>query len=161
MRTAYLVCYDITDDERLAKVYRTMRGFGEHVQYSVFLCRLSSAEKVMLVGKLTETINQKEDRILIADLGAAGRRMSRRIEIIGSQDSLPKEETAIVLRCERNSTVHYRLTARNSGSTLENEEPSAETRIIRPVTGKTSQPLELIVRTLFIAVSVVERPRLH
>lgn len=30
MRNTFLVCYDICDDRRLAKVYKTMRGFGDH-----------------------------------------------------------------------------------------------------------------------------------
>ncbi|HZT68334.1 MAG TPA: CRISPR-associated endonuclease Cas2, partial [Terriglobia bacterium] len=34
MRTSYLVCYDISDDKRLRKVHKVMRGFGDHLQYS-------------------------------------------------------------------------------------------------------------------------------
>ena len=38
MRQSYLVCYDISDDKRLRKVFKTMRGYGDHLQYSVFEC---------------------------------------------------------------------------------------------------------------------------
>ena len=31
MRNTFLVCYDICDERRLAKVHKTMRGFGDHL----------------------------------------------------------------------------------------------------------------------------------
>jgi hypothetical protein len=30
MRTTYLVCYDIADDKRLRKVFKTRGNFGDH-----------------------------------------------------------------------------------------------------------------------------------
>src|ERR1035438_4086458 len=36
LRISYLICYDICDDKRLRKVFQTMRGYGDHLQYSVF-----------------------------------------------------------------------------------------------------------------------------
>ena len=30
MRNTFLVCYDIHDDKRLHRVFRTMRDFGDH-----------------------------------------------------------------------------------------------------------------------------------
>ena len=44
MRTTYLVCYDISNDRRLRKVFKTCRNYGDHLQYSVFECDLSEAE---------------------------------------------------------------------------------------------------------------------
>jgi CRISPR-associated endonuclease Cas2 len=41
MRTCYLVAYDIADPKRLQRVHRTMRGYGDPLQYSVFRCILS------------------------------------------------------------------------------------------------------------------------
>ncbi len=48
-----------------------MNGFGDPVQYSVFICDLSPKERVLLEEALTELINLKEDRVLIVDLGPA------------------------------------------------------------------------------------------
>lgn len=48
MRTTYLVCYDITDDKRLRRVFKTCRNFGEHLQFSVFECDLNPTEKIEL-----------------------------------------------------------------------------------------------------------------
>ena len=33
MRNTFLVCYDIGDDKRLKKVFKTMRDFADHLQY--------------------------------------------------------------------------------------------------------------------------------
>ena len=45
MRTTYLVCYDITDDKRLRRVFKTCKNYGDHLQYSVFECDLNPKEK--------------------------------------------------------------------------------------------------------------------
>lgn len=44
MRRSYLVCYAVTDDKRLRRVFRTMRDWGDHLQYSVFECQLTAAD---------------------------------------------------------------------------------------------------------------------
>ena len=46
MITSYWVCYDICDDKRLRKVFQTMRGYGDHLQYSVFECQLTAMDLV-------------------------------------------------------------------------------------------------------------------
>jgi CRISPR-associated endonuclease Cas2 len=43
MRNTFLVTYDICEERRLAKVHKIMRGFGDHLQYSVFECQLTQA----------------------------------------------------------------------------------------------------------------------
>ena len=44
MRNTYLVCYDICDAKRLRKVYKTMRDFGDHLQYSIFECQFTAID---------------------------------------------------------------------------------------------------------------------
>jgi CRISPR-associated protein Cas2 len=44
MQTSDLVCYDISDDKRLRKVFQSMRKFGDHSQYSVFECQLTAMD---------------------------------------------------------------------------------------------------------------------
>lgn len=51
-RTRYLVAYDIRDPFRLRKVHKIVRGFGDSMQYSVFVCDLTSAERVRLIERL-------------------------------------------------------------------------------------------------------------
>ena len=48
MRTSYLVSYDISDDKRLRQVFKIMRGYGDHLQYSVFECQLTPMDLVKL-----------------------------------------------------------------------------------------------------------------
>ncbi len=52
MRQSYLVCYDICDDKRLRKVFKVMRGFGDHLQYSVFECQFTSRDLVRCRAEL-------------------------------------------------------------------------------------------------------------
>jgi CRISPR-associated protein Cas2 len=43
-RRRYLVAYDIRDDRRLRQIASCMEGYGERIQYSVFVCDLSDQE---------------------------------------------------------------------------------------------------------------------
>lgn len=83
MRTTYLVCYDIADAKRLRRVFKTCRNHGEHLQYSIFECDLSSAEKVQLEAELGEIINTAEDQVLFVTLGPAEGRGDRVISSLG------------------------------------------------------------------------------
>jgi CRISPR-associated protein Cas2 len=65
----YLVCYDISNDLRLRKVHATVRDFGQPVQYSVFLARLSDSHKAELMRRLAHVINHDEDQVILFDLG--------------------------------------------------------------------------------------------
>jgi len=71
MEHAYLVCYDIRDPGRWRKVYRTMKGFGEWLQLSVFHCRLSRENRLRMQDRLSEMIDRGEDHLLIIDMGPA------------------------------------------------------------------------------------------
>ncbi|MBP7776412.1 MAG: CRISPR-associated endonuclease Cas2 [Acidobacteria bacterium] len=44
MRNTYLVRHDISDDLRRTRVLKTMKGFGDHLQYSVFECQLNATD---------------------------------------------------------------------------------------------------------------------
>lgn len=83
MRHRYLVTYDVSDDRRLKKIYKRMCGYGDPVQYSVFLCDLSAKERVLMVGELTELIKHDEDQVLIVNLGPAEGRGGKVVESIG------------------------------------------------------------------------------
>jgi CRISPR-associated protein Cas2 len=65
----YLVTYDISDDLRLRKVHGIVRDFGQPVQYSVFLARLSDAQKAELMRRLGHALHHEEDQVLLFDLG--------------------------------------------------------------------------------------------
>jgi len=95
MRKYYLIAYDISDPKRLRQVYRTMRGYGDPLQYSVFICNLSGKEKVLMLTHLEDIINHVEDRIMVVDLGNSDEEC-KRIEFFGRQSSLPERQAVIV-----------------------------------------------------------------
>ncbi|MBI1745744.1 MAG: CRISPR-associated endonuclease Cas2 [Acidobacteria bacterium] len=83
MRTRYIVSYDISDPHRLRRVHRTMRGYGDALQYSVFRCDLSPAERVLLIEALTQIINHREDQIMLINIGPSEGRGQESIETLG------------------------------------------------------------------------------
>jgi CRISPR-associated protein Cas2 len=82
-RLAYLVCYDICEPGRLRLVYRTMRGYGQHLQYSVFRCELTESEKVQMIGDLQAILNHDEDKVLIVHLGPPNGHHASQMETLG------------------------------------------------------------------------------
>jgi len=84
MRTSYLVCYDICDDKRLRKVFQILRGYGDHLQYSIFECQLTRSDLVRLEAELAAIINHRQDQVLFVDLGPAEGRGDRVITALGT-----------------------------------------------------------------------------
>ena len=83
MRRRYLVAYDISDDKRRTRTFQTLLDNGEHVQYSVFLCELSTRELAELKGRLAQVINHRQDQVLILDLGKADHELGSRLRCLG------------------------------------------------------------------------------
>jgi CRISPR-associated protein Cas2 len=83
MRTSYLICYDICDDKRLRRVFKVMRGFGDHVQYSVFECQFTSADLIRCRTELAKIINRDHDQVLFVNLGPSAGRRDRTITSLG------------------------------------------------------------------------------
>jgi CRISPR-associated protein Cas2 len=83
MRLLYVVTYDIRDDARLRRVFKLMRGHGDHLQYSVFRCELSDRERVELMSKLAEVIKHDEDQVLLFPLGPAGGQREVNVHTVG------------------------------------------------------------------------------
>jgi len=93
-RRRYLVAYDIREDRRLRAVAGCVEGYGERIQYSVFVCDLSEAEAVSLRGDLEVRIKKSEDSVMIIDLGRAGD--SSRFLFLGHHERLPVSDAVIV-----------------------------------------------------------------
>jgi CRISPR-associated protein Cas2 len=83
MRTTYLICYDISDEKRLRRVFKICKDYGSHLQYSVFESDLSQIEKTELERKLSAEINTREDQVLLVELGPATGRGERVIQALG------------------------------------------------------------------------------
>lgn len=96
MRRRYLVCYDVSDPKRLVRTYKKMNGFGDPLQYSVFLCDLSAKERVLLEEALTDILNLKEDRVLIVDAGPVEGRGQECFTMLGKARKTPGRGPLIV-----------------------------------------------------------------
>ncbi len=88
--------YDITDDRRRAAVYKALRGFGDHLQYSVFRCDLTDRRRVELIAALHDMIDHASDQVLMIDLGPVDGRASICVSSIGHAYSNPERSVVIV-----------------------------------------------------------------
>ncbi len=82
-RQCYLITYDISSPARLRRVYQTLLGYGEHVQFSVFRCDLTGVRLVELRMALREIIHHDEDQVLFIRLGPSSERTLERFEVLG------------------------------------------------------------------------------
>jgi len=93
MRNRHLVSYDVSDPRRLRLVHRLLRGYGDSVQYSVFVCDLARQERFELMHRLSELIHHKEDRVMLVDLGPVGGRGGQGWTFLGR--SVPEEKAPV------------------------------------------------------------------
>ncbi|MGC8542060.1 MAG: CRISPR-associated endonuclease Cas2 [Phycisphaerae bacterium] len=95
MRRCYLVCYDISDQKRWRRIFRAMKGYGEHWQYSIFFCVLKEIDRVRMQSELETELNLKADQCIIIDLGADEQSARDAVAVLG--ESLPKAQTGVVV----------------------------------------------------------------
>jgi len=95
MRQRFVVTYDISDAVRLRKVFKLMKGYGRHLQYSVFACDLNELGLAELKGDLLAVIDPGEDQVLIIDLGPSEGRGREVVESLGRAYT-ERERLAIV-----------------------------------------------------------------
>ncbi len=63
MAQLWVVAYDIADDRQRTRLHKRLRGFGEAVQKSVFLCPLDSRRKARLEAMLQREPLEAGDRL--------------------------------------------------------------------------------------------------
>jgi CRISPR-associated protein Cas2 len=80
-RTFYVIAYDIPNDRRRTKVHKTLCGFGQWTQYSLFECYLTDKELLALYGKLDKILEAGEDSVRFYPLCAA---CVSKVETVGS-----------------------------------------------------------------------------
>jgi CRISPR-associated protein Cas2 len=66
--TAWLVCYDIAEPRRLARVWRAVREFGVPLQYSVFWARLDGIGLAGALGAIAARIDPRADDVRLYPL---------------------------------------------------------------------------------------------
>ena len=95
-RRRYIVAYDIREAGRLRRVHDVVRGFGDSVQYSVFVCDLSKSELIDLRARLTGVVELSEDSVVFIDLGEMTGRGRECFEFLGVGLPLPTGGPTIV-----------------------------------------------------------------
>jgi len=83
MRQRYVVTYDIAAPDRLRKVFKVMKGYGEHLQFSVFRCDLTRMTLARLKAELNDVIHAQEDQVLFIDIGPTEGRGEEVFESLG------------------------------------------------------------------------------
>jgi CRISPR-associated protein Cas2 len=96
MRQRYLVTYDVCDPKRLRQVFRVLKGYGTHLQLSVFSCDLTEMTQVMMRAAISQAIDHEEDSVLIIDIGPSDGRGSTSFESIGKATKPPMKGPRIV-----------------------------------------------------------------
>lgn len=56
----YLICYDITKDKVRNKIFKTLEGYGQHKQFSVFECDITKKQLNTLVKKLNALLKDEK-----------------------------------------------------------------------------------------------------
>ena len=95
-RKRYLVAYDITEDKRLRRVHKTMKGYGWRLQYSVFVCDLDQMELLAMRTDLGDIIHHALDSIAIVDLGDPDERGSECFRFMGVVHRMPDSGPVII-----------------------------------------------------------------
>ena len=95
MRRLYLVTYDICEPRRLRKVFKTMQGFGEHLQLSVFQCDLTAIDRIEMQAALQDLIDHNEDKVLIIDLGPTDPYPVKSFQVLGKRVELVRRAPVI------------------------------------------------------------------
>ena len=62
-RTLYLVCYDVSDQNRLYRVHKQVLAYAVGGQKSFYECWLTPADLRSLQGALADLIDPDEDRV--------------------------------------------------------------------------------------------------
>lgn len=91
----YIVTYDISSQRRWRRIFRTMEGYGEWLQLSVFQCRLSAKQHMEMIAKLSELIHHDQDHVLILDIGPASS-VSPRVKSLGKRFDVIERAPIIV-----------------------------------------------------------------
>jgi len=82
-RRHYLITYDVSDDKRRTQLFDFLQGQGDHAQFSVFFCDLSAAELASLRARVTDIIHDRQDQVLVLDLGPASQALDHGLEVLG------------------------------------------------------------------------------
>ncbi|MBI3245610.1 MAG: CRISPR-associated endonuclease Cas2 [Deltaproteobacteria bacterium] len=88
-----VISYDIKDDKRRNRIFKTLKNFGQWMQYSVFECELDKANLLRLKDRLDRVIDASEGDSVRFYFLCEG--CKRQIERIGGER--PRKEGAVIV----------------------------------------------------------------
>lgn len=92
----YLVAYDIVDDRRRDHVAKVLGGYGDRLQYSVFVLDVRAARMIRLRAELMSLVKLHEDSVLICDLGPTHALSPARFDYLGRRRPITDQQTHIL-----------------------------------------------------------------
>ncbi len=78
-----IVAYDVPDDRRRTRLARILLGYGDRIQYSVFLIDAAPVKLARLRAALEEEAALDEDSLLFCDLGLVSDQQDGRFSFSG------------------------------------------------------------------------------
>jgi CRISPR-associated protein Cas2 len=90
--TFYVVAYDIPDDRRRTKIHKTLCGFGQWTQFSLFECHLTDKQYLQLRQKLDRHLKPDQDSLRFYALCAA---CLAKVETVGGEK--PSDAVTIIV----------------------------------------------------------------
>ncbi|MCC7053723.1 MAG: CRISPR-associated endonuclease Cas2 [Gemmatimonadaceae bacterium] len=98
MRHRWLIAYDVSEAKRLRRMHRLLDGYGDGVQYSVFICDLTDVELQLLREQVLQVMHQAEDRVMFVDLGPMSGRAPHAVSFVGREGiSLRDKPGAVII----------------------------------------------------------------
>ena len=92
----YLIAYDIGDDKRRSQVARILQGYGDRVQYSVFVVDIKPAKIVRLKAELAAILDSQVDSVLVGDLGQVSDAAKRHFEYVGRMRPVTDRDSFVI-----------------------------------------------------------------
>ena len=71
----HLLTYDVRDPKRWAKVFKLLKGRGDHVQYSVFRLHLSRTQLEELRWRLEDAMTGEDDLLIVRLCNSCAKRV--------------------------------------------------------------------------------------
>lgn len=88
-----VVAYDIPDNRRRGRLFKIMKGYGIHTQFSVFECEFPERSYKKMVSDIKRTIKTAEDNIKIYILCSD---CVKSVGLIGTASMIRRPECIII-----------------------------------------------------------------
>lgn len=91
-----VICYDVPDDRRRTKLAKLLEGFGDRIQYSVFVVDISPSRLMRLKDSATALLKLDEDSVLFCDLGRVSELDINRFSYLGQTRPITDNDALIL-----------------------------------------------------------------